>query len=109
MPREAIGSCGHAQLPYDRARVAFEQECGIALLRVLCGTEPAGTELAVTWQDHELGEYSEISLVWEQGSLDEEHRHFISQCETTIRDLDECVKWDELWDLRKSLRPSEGN
>jgi len=83
MPSEEIGTCGYAQWP-DRKLIAVELEFGIACLRPHCGPEPPGTSIELEWHDHEIGAYATISLVWEQGSLFDEHWEYIERCSKAL-------------------------
>ncbi len=95
MPFELIGHCGSADAD-ERNRVALELTSGIALLRCICGDEPAGTRLEVVWREHELGDYAEICLVWETGSLFDEHSNYVSRCTAALDRLDACIDWRAL-------------
>ncbi len=94
MPSESVGTCGVAQWP-DREQIGRELEFGIACLRLLCGPEPAGSSLEVTWQDHDSGQYAEISLVWPSGTPVGLSR-YLEQCEEALDRVDKCIAWQGL-------------
>jgi hypothetical protein len=106
LPSASIGACGVAQWP-DREQIGRELEFGIACLRLLCGPEPTGSSLEVTWQDHDSGQYAEISLVWPSGT----HTpvglsRYLEQCEEALDRVDECIDWQGLLD---TTRPPQSN
>jgi hypothetical protein len=105
MPCEDIGTCGDAQWP-DREAIGFELGFGIACLRRHCGPEPPGCSLDVVWHDHDSGAYATISLVWEEGSLFDEHWAYIERCSELLNQLDSCVDWGTLGALRGPARTS---
>src|SRR6266498_1798853 len=104
MPTEDIGTCGKAQWP-DRELIDFELGFGIACLRRHCGPEPPSTSLEIVWNDHDSGAYATISLVWDGGSLFEEHWKYIERCQEVLDQLDQCVDWQVLHAIRVKAPP----
>ena len=106
MCNESIGSCGNSQTGRDpRERFVFELDLGIQLLRAVCGNEPAGSELRITWCDHELGQYAVISLSSSAEVLDEKQQDYQILCEDVLAELDGALDWDILWEQKEvSLR-----
>jgi hypothetical protein len=98
-----IGCCGHGQWP-DRERIEFELDLDISILRLLCDQEPRGTTLEIIWHEHDSGQYAEICLGWEQGSLDDREWEYITRCERALTDLNESVDWAALWEARLRLQ-----
>jgi hypothetical protein len=43
----------------------FEVELTIRYIKQACGKLPHGVDVQVTWEDHELGSYPVISVVWD--------------------------------------------
>jgi hypothetical protein len=106
MPWELIGCCGRGQWP-ERERIKFELGLGISILRLLCDQEPPGTGLEVVWHDHDSGQYAEISLGWEQGSLDDREWRYIARCERALTELNWSVDWAALWEARLRLQAEQ--
>ncbi len=63
MPVEIIGEAGTPGA--NREWINAECELAIKHLKEVCGEPPPEMELEVQWQEHELGEYPLIVLVWE--------------------------------------------
>jgi hypothetical protein len=63
MGREFIGEC-----PYsgeDPQVDNYETELTIKYIKKECGPPPRGVNVEVTLEDHELGSYPVISVVWD--------------------------------------------
>jgi hypothetical protein len=63
MPVEIIGEAGTP----GASREWIDAECQLAIkhLNKVCGEHPAEMELEVQWQEHDLGGYPTIVLIWE--------------------------------------------
>ena len=62
MPVEIIGEAG---TPASREWINAECEMAIKHLKRVCGEPPPQMELEVQWQEHDLGTYPLIVLLWE--------------------------------------------
>lgn len=51
-------------MPHDRAQIVTELELGIRYLQYRC-PPLKGFAYEILWREHELGEYANICLVWE--------------------------------------------
>jgi hypothetical protein len=63
MGREFIGECspsGDAPELDD-----YEMELAVKFIKEACGKPPRGVDVQITWEDHELGSYPVISVVWD--------------------------------------------
>ena len=65
MPVEIIGEAGTA----GASREWIDAECQLAIKHLIkvCGEPPPEMELEVQWQEHDLGGYPTIVLIWEDG------------------------------------------
>ena len=63
MPVEIIGEAGTP----GASREWIDAECQLAIKHLIkvCGEPPPEMELEVQWQEHELGGYPTIVLIWE--------------------------------------------
>jgi hypothetical protein len=63
MGREFIGECpGSGEDPkFDE----YEAELAIKYIKQSCGKPPSGVDVQITLEDHELGSYPVISVVWD--------------------------------------------
>jgi hypothetical protein len=63
MPVEIIGEAGTS----GASREWIDAECQLAIKHLIkvCGELPPEMELEVQWQEHDLGEYPTIVLMWE--------------------------------------------
>jgi hypothetical protein len=48
----------------------FESELAIKYIKQVCGKPPPGVDVQVTLEDHELGSYPVISVVWDDSITD---------------------------------------
>ena len=68
MGREFIGECpGTGDDPESDH---LETELAIKYIKQACGGPPRGVDVEVTTQDHELGSYPVISVVWDDSITD---------------------------------------
>jgi hypothetical protein len=63
MPVEIIGEFGIAGADIEWLRA--QGELAIQRPNRVCGEPPPEMELAIVWQEHDLGNYPVIGLVWE--------------------------------------------
>jgi hypothetical protein len=77
MGREFIGDCplSGEDLELDD----YETELTIKYIKQECGEPPRGVDVQVTWEDHELGSYPIISVVWDD-SIFEYPDEYIGKC-----------------------------
>jgi hypothetical protein len=63
MGREFIGECSAPEegSGFDN----YENELVIKFIKQECGEPPRGVDVQMTWEDHELGSYPVISVVWD--------------------------------------------
>jgi hypothetical protein len=57
----------------------YETELTIKYIKQECGKPPRGVDVQVTWEDHELGSYPIISVVWDD-SITEYPDEYIGKC-----------------------------
>lgn len=98
MSWEYIGSLTSGNLPDDRAWILTTLQMGILYLERVCGEPPAGCELGIMWQEHELGDYPSIGLTWD---FNETMRMFppeeyIARCQYALEIFDQAVDWSEI-------------
>lgn len=81
MPVEIIGEFGTpgAELEWLEA----EGKLAIQHLKKICGDPPPEMELEIVWQEHELGNYPVIGLVWED-AMRGTPWNYISRCEVAL-------------------------
>jgi hypothetical protein len=96
MPWEYLGACGDGQLPNEREWVVAQMQLGLTYLKGVCGEPPAGCELAITWQDHELGDYPLIGVWWDPEARTDAPWAYISRCEVALSAFDDAVNWSEI-------------
>jgi hypothetical protein len=81
MPTELIGEFG---TPGGSSEwIEAEGKLAIAHLKKICGDPPPEMELEIVWQDHELGQYPVIGLVWED-PMRGVPWNYISRCEAAL-------------------------
>lgn len=63
MGREFIGEClASGEDPeFDN----YEMELAIKFIKRACGKPPRGVDVQISWEDHELGSYPVISVIWD--------------------------------------------
>ena len=81
MPRELIGEFGtpDASLEWLDAQAKL----AIRHIKKICGDPPPEMELELVWQEHELGNYPVIGLVWEDSTRGAPW-NYISRCEVAL-------------------------
>jgi hypothetical protein len=60
MGHEFVGECFA-----DPETVSQEMELAIKYIKHMCGETPPGVDVQITYEDHELGSYPVISVVWD--------------------------------------------
>jgi hypothetical protein len=109
MPVEIIGEFGTGEA--NRERISAQGSTAILHLIRTCGSPPPEMELQVQWQEHELGAYPLIVLIWEDGMRGAPAR-YISRCQEALFEFDTGERlprypswWDD--DDSKSVPPEE--
>jgi hypothetical protein len=121
MPVEIIGEFGTPGA--EREWIAAEGKLAIRYIKKLCGDPPPDMRLVVEWQEHELGYYPVIALVWEDEMVGAPW-NYLSRCEAaltayenggelppgwvmpTVRDEDEDLE-EEPFDPKKPPEPPD--
>jgi hypothetical protein len=81
VPTEIIGEFGRPGA--DREWIAAQGKLAIQYIKKLCGEPPRNMRLVVEWQEHELGYYPVIALVWEDGMIGVPE-NYLSRCEAAL-------------------------
>jgi hypothetical protein len=81
MPVEIIGEFGTPGA--ERECIVAECELAIKHLVKVCGEPPPEMELEIQWQDHELGSYPVIALVWDDDTRGAPS-NYLSRCEAAL-------------------------
>ena len=108
--REFIGDCPLAG--EDPELDEYETELTIKYIKQECCQPPRGVDVQVTWEDHELGSYPVISVVWDD-SITDYPDEYIGKCMEAFErfDLPEEIhdRYEVLLDLQdrihKVVRP----
>jgi hypothetical protein len=104
MGREIIGECSPSgeDPQFDR----LEEELTIEYIKRQCGEPPKGVSIRRTWQDHDLGSYPVISVVWDDYTA-EYPDEYIGKCIDAFErfEFPEEIyeKWRRLGDLQKDI------
>ena len=81
MPVEIIGEFGtpgaHSEWLEAEGKLAIRH------LMKVCGEPPSEMELQIVWQEHELGSYPVIALVWED-TMRGTPWNYLSECEAAL-------------------------
>lgn len=85
MGREFIGECPKQGEDSDLNQ--YETELTIKYIKKKCGPPPAGVDVQVTWEDHELGSYPVISVVWDDYTS-EYLEDYIAKCISAFEKFD---------------------
>ena len=84
MGREFIGECLVLQrFPFY---ADHEVELTIKYIKQASGKAPRGVDVQITWEDHELGSYPVISVVWDDYTIEYPHE-YIGKCITALESL----------------------
>ena len=81
MPVEIIGEFGTPG--GNSAWLQAEGEMAITRIKKICGDPPPEMELEIVWQEHELGDYPSIGLVWND-PMRGTPWNYISRCEAAL-------------------------
>jgi hypothetical protein len=68
---------------FPRRRLEAEGKLVIRHVKRICGDPPLEMELQILWQDHELGNYPTIGLVWDD-PMRGTPWNYISRCEAAL-------------------------
>ncbi len=97
MPIEIIGEFGTTGA--EREWIVAECELAIKHLMKVCGEPPPEMELEIQWQEHDLGEYPTIVLIW-QDAMRGAPWEYIARCEKALTALENGEKppiWSRPW------------
>src|SRR5258708_4685264 len=81
MPAEIIGEVGTPGA--ETKWIAAQGKLAIQHLKQVCGDPPPEMNLEVVWQDHELGSYPVIALVWDDDTCGAPS-NYLSRCEAAL-------------------------
>ena len=81
MPVEMIGEFGTPGA--DSEWLEAEGKLAIGHVKRICGDPPPEMELEILWQEHELGNYPTIGLVWDD-PMRGTPWNYISRCEAAL-------------------------
>jgi hypothetical protein len=81
MPVEIIGEVGTPGA--ETKWIAAQGKLAIQHLKQVCGDPPPEMDLEVVWQDHELGSYPVIALVWDDDTRGAPS-NYLSRCEAAL-------------------------
>jgi hypothetical protein len=81
MPMEMIGEFGTPGASSEW--IDAQGKLAIRHLKEICGEPPPEMELEIVWQDHELGQYPVIGLVWDD-PMRGVPWNYISRCEAAL-------------------------
>jgi hypothetical protein len=95
MPWEDIGSCGNGQLPNDMEWNMYCYSMALSYLKFVIGDPPAGCDLGIMWNEHELGEYPSVGVWWGPPQMDIP-QEYISRCEFALEKFDDSIAWSEI-------------
>jgi len=85
MPAEIIGEFGTPGA--NREWISAQATLAIRHIVKVCGEPPPEMELEVQWQDHELGSYPLIVLLWED-AMRGAPWDYISRCQEALDDYE---------------------
>ncbi len=85
MPVEIIGEAGTP----GASREWIDAECQLAIKHLIkiCGEPPPEMELEVQWQEHDLGGYPTIVLIWED-AMRGAPWEYIEKCEEALTEYE---------------------
>jgi hypothetical protein len=105
MGREFIGECpGPGE---DPELDDFEAELAIKYIKQACGKPPRSVDVQITMEDHELGSYPVISVVWDDYITDYPGEYIAKCIEAFERfDLPEEIheRYRVLFDLQDKIQ-----
>ena len=84
MPVEIVGEFGTSG--ESRKRISAQAARAIRHIVGACGPPPPGMALEVQWQEHELGSYPLIVLVWE-GAERGTPWEYLNMCDNALREF----------------------
>jgi hypothetical protein len=87
MPVEMIGEFGTPGA--DSEWLEAEGKLAIGHVKRICGDPPPEMELEILWQEHELGNYPTIGLVWDD-PMRGTPWNYISRCEAALTAFENC-------------------
>jgi hypothetical protein len=93
MGREFIGECETSG--EDPAFDNREMELAIEYIKQACGQPPRGVDVQIAREDHELGSYPVIAVIWDD-SITEYPDEYIGRC---IEAFERCDSPEETYEL----------
>jgi hypothetical protein len=90
MGREFIGEC--TPTGDDPEFENRESEMAVKYIKQACGEPPRGVDVQITLEDHELGSYPVVSVVWDD-----------SVCEYPDDYIEKCLEAFERFDLPEEI------
>lgn len=102
MPREILGSVTQWPAGPD---TDWAYEIAISFLIASLGDPPCGAEFCVVDEDHELGTYPALAVIWPDASP--EPRDYIREAEGALCEFNDAIDWTRLrpsnfWPTRAS-------
>lgn len=85
VPVEIIGEFG--TVGASRQRISAEAKLAIRHIIKTCGAPPPEMGLEVQWQEHELGSYPMIVLLWEDGARAAPW-DYVSECQDALDEME---------------------
>ena len=95
MPWEYVGECGSGDMPKDVEWIDYCLEAGMNYLRYVLGEPPAGCELGIMMNDHELGNYPSVGVYW-SFPVDEAPWEYINRAEDLLSEFDDATDWGKI-------------
>ena len=95
MGRENIGSVTGWESGGDRD---WAYEMALSFLAAALGDPPAGVSIDIVSNDHDLGSYPSLAVLWEDGTS--EPWDFIRRTEEALTEFDNAIEWHR-------IRPSD--
>ena len=107
MPWEYIGECGSGNMPEDDTWIDYCLEAGMNYLRFVLGEPPAGCELGIMMNDHDLGGYPSIGVYWAFPA--DTPYDYISRAEDLLSTFNDSVAWERIHTLPEFTQGDDGD
>ncbi len=91
---ESIGECVGSDSSDPPEWVDFCHEASIAYIKAIIGDPPAGWELGIQWQDHDLGSYPTIGVYSDLPLI--EPWSYIHKAESLLDKFNYAVSWTDI-------------
>ncbi|HKP35653.1 MAG TPA: hypothetical protein VJT71_02255 [Pyrinomonadaceae bacterium] len=89
MPWESIGSVDTGSVPGDENWIEFCQELALLYIKLVCPIPPAGVEVGIFAEDHDLGSYPTLGVSSEYSIPTK----YVSACERALDTFNQAVDW----------------